>query len=152
MDAIKIAVPNISQFPLEDILETREKAKPELLRFRNELETFQFNLQEHYSLKELHFKSEQIVKHKLNPSLQDLKRKMEALNMKLPNNFLKEIKDPKSYVPLFGTLLGGIPAYIAVLLSLGVITLSTAYEYIISRKEIKTNGLYYLIKLKKQFG
>lgn len=152
MDAIKLAVPNISQFPFDEILETRNRANSELLHFRNELETFQFNLQENYTLSEINFKSNEIVKHKLNPSLVDLKRKIESMNLSLPKTVLDQFKDPKSYTPLLGTLFGGIPAHIATLLSIGIISVSTAYDYVLKRKEIKDNGLYYLIKLDEKFG
>jgi hypothetical protein len=152
MNALKLAVPNISAFPFDEVLETREKAKSELLEFRNELETFQFNLQENYSLSEINFRSAEIVKHKLNPSLIDLKRKIEDLNLSLPKTILDEFKDPKSYTPLLGSFVGGIPAHITAMLSLGLISISTAYDYILKRKDVKRNGLYYLISLENKFG
>ncbi len=152
MDALKIAVPNISAFPLEEVLETREKANSELLEFRSELATFQFNLQENYSLSEIHFKSSEIVKHKLNPSLIDLKRKIEDLHLSLPRIVIENFKDPKSYLPLVGIMFGGIPAHIAALLSLGVISSTTIWDYLKNRRDIKRNGLYYLIKLDNKFG
>ena len=152
MDALKLALPNISHFPFEEVLRVREKANSELLEFRNELETFQFNLQENYSLQEIHLKSSEIVKHKLNPKLIDLKSKIENLNLSVPKLVLDQFKDPKSYSPLIGSFFGGIPAHIATLLSLGLITFSTAYDYITKRNEIKKNGLYYLIKLDQSFG
>ncbi|MBR9847634.1 MAG: hypothetical protein GYB35_16725, partial [Algicola sp.] len=111
MNAIKLAVPNISKFPFDEILETRERANSELLEFRDELQTFQFNLQENYSLAEINFKASDIVKHKVNPSLIDLKRKIEGLNLSLPGTILEQFKEPKSYTPLLGTLVGGIPAH-----------------------------------------
>jgi hypothetical protein len=152
MDALKLAVPNISAFPFDEVLETREKANSELLEFRNELEKFQFILLENYSISEINFKSSEIVKYKLNPSLINLKKKIESLNLSLPLIVAEQFKDPKCYTPLLGSLLGGIPAHISALLSLGIISVSTAYDYILKRKEIKENGLYYLIKLNKKFG
>lgn len=152
MNALKLAVPNISKFPFDEVLETREKAKSELLEFRNELEILQFNLQENYSLSEINFKSSEIVKYKLNPSLVDLKRKILDLNLSLPKIILDEFKDPKSYAPLLGSLVGGIPTYITAMLSVGLISISTAYDYILKRKDVNRNGLYYLISLENKFG
>jgi hypothetical protein len=151
MNAIQLAVPNISSFPFEEVLETREKANSELLKFRDELEQFQFNLQENYSLEEINFKAAEIVKYKLNPSIKDLKRKVETLNLSVPKIMMDEFRDPLTYTPLLGSIMGGIPAHLATLLSLGIISVSSAYEYILRRKEIKNNGLYYLIKLNNQF-
>jgi len=151
-NAIKLAVPNISLFPFDEVLETKIKAKDELMRFRDELETFQFNLLENYSYQEIHYRSEELIKYKLNPTLVDLKRKIENLNLSIPRKILDEFKDPKSYTPIIGSILGQIPTTIATLLSLGLISISTAYEYVTNRKEIKNNGLYYLIKLNDKFG
>ena len=151
-EALKIAVPNISAFPFDELLETREKTNSELLKFRSELETFQFNLQENYTLSEIQTKSSEIVKHKLNPSLIDLKRKIEGLHLSLPRMVFENFKDPRSYIPLIGTMFGGIPAHIATLLSLGVISGTTFLDYLKTRGDIKKNGLYYLIKLNKKFG
>jgi len=151
LDAINLAVPNISSFPFDKVLEAKEKAKSELMAFRDELLTFQFNLLENYTSAEIQSKASDIVKHKLNPKLDDLKRKIEMSNLGIPKKLLQEFKDPKSYTPLIGSLLGAIPVHIATLLSLGIISITTAYDYVLKRKEIKSNGLYYLIQLDKKF-
>jgi len=147
MDAVRLATPNISSFPFEEVLEIRYRAKDELAQFRNELETLQFNLLENYTLAEIHTRSSEIVKHKINPSLVDIKRKIEDANLKLPKIVLNEFKDPKSYTPMIGSVIGALPIYISTLLSLGLISASIAYEYILSRKDIRANGMYYLIKI-----
>ena len=92
------------------------------------------------------------MKYKIAPQLSQLRRRLENLKLKLPYVVLEKFKDPKSYTPLIGTIFGGIPAQLAILLSMGTIALSTAYEYVLSRQEIKDNGLYYLISLDKKFG
>jgi hypothetical protein len=44
-------------------------------------------------------------------------------------------------------VIGALPIYISTLLSLGLISASIAYDYILTRKEIRANGMYYLIKI-----
>jgi len=152
LNAISIAVPNISSFPFDEVLETRVRANDELLKFRNEMETFQFNLLENYSIQEIHVKAPEIIKHKLEPTLSDLKLKISGLNLKLPATIISEFKDPRSYLPLIASIFHEVPAHIATLLSLGMITTNIAYEYIRSNREIKNSGLYYLIDLNNRFG
>ncbi len=151
-NALKLAVPNISYFPFEEVLETRERAKSELLAFRNELETFQFNLKENYSYNEINFRSSEIVKYKLEPSLRDLQRKISDINYSLPSTLLDKFKDPSTYIPLIGTILVGIPQYISAMLSVGLISASSLLDYVQKRREISRNGLYYLISLDNKFN
>lgn len=150
-EAIKLSVPNITSFPFEEVLEVREKSTSELIRFRNELELVQFDLQKNFDLDYIAAHSEQLVNCKIKPAVADLSKKIQSLKLRLPKKILDEVKNPASYAPLIGTFFDAIPGHIAALISLGLISLSTAYDYIISIKEIKNSGLYYLIKLNKDF-
>jgi len=150
-EAIKISVPNITAFPFDEVLEIRGKSKDELLRFRNEMEAIQFDFQNNFDIDYISAHSEDFVKYKIKPAVDDLAKKINTLNLRLPLNILEKIKEPASYTPLVGTLFNAIPAHIAILLSFGIISISTAYDYVLSKKEIKDNGLFYLIKLNNFF-
>ena len=151
-EALKVAVPNISCFPMHEVLEARVKSKDELMRFREEMEVINFNMRTDFDEAFINVNAKDLVKNKIIPAVNELNKKIKALNLKLPKKVLDEFKNPTSYTPLIGTFFGAIPAHIATLLSLGIIGISTAYDYMISRKEIKDNGLYYLIDLQRRFS
>ena len=148
-DAIKLAVPNLTQLSMEDVLDIRLKLKDELLAFKayNKALQLEFEL-DGMDEKYLRSKSAEIVNVKIKPALEDLQRKLKDVNLSIPTTILKEVKDPKSYSPLILSFTNNISSTYAILVSLGLMSFSTAVDYYKAKKEIKQNGLYYLLKLK----
>ena len=148
LETINLNIPNLSKLSFYDILELREKMSEELQAFKVYMKNFQLELQQNYDERFITLKSKELVKTKINPALNDLIRKLNGLNANIPVKILQEIKDPKSYSPLLLTFSNNIATGYAVLISLGLMSVSTAMDYINTKKEIKANGLYYLLKLK----
>jgi hypothetical protein len=146
-DTLNLSVPNLSKLSFEDVLEVRSRLSDELTAFKVYMKNFQLDLLQTYDDKFISLKSNELVKLKIMPALDDLKRKLEGLNVNIPVKILQEVKDPKSYSPLLLTFSNNFATSYAVLVSLGIISLSTALEYTTNKKEIKSNGLYYLLKL-----
>lgn len=154
-DVLKINLPNISKLSFEDILELKEKSKPELQRFSFELEKLQFSLQSEYSMDFINTNARDIVKYKVQPSIEELMKKINSGDFKFLRTLLAEIKDPKSYAPLLTTAFGNVPSHIAMLCSAGFVTISTMLDLIEKRKqnnELKENGFYFMLDLKNRIG
>lgn len=152
-DLFKINLPNISKLSFEDILELKEKSKPELQKFSFELEKLQFDLQNQYSHEFINTNARDIVKYKIQPAVDELVRKMSSSDFSFLKTILSEIKDPKSYAPLLTTAFGNVPGHIALLCSAGFVSVSAMLDLIEKRKqikELKENGYYFLLDLKRK--
>lgn len=78
----------------------------------------------------------------------DLEVKMKNLKSKTFRKFIEKMQNPKSYVPLIGTVVASMPMEYALLGPLGLITEQSYLEYQEEKGEITNNGLYFLLKLK----
>jgi hypothetical protein len=148
-NAINLALPDVSKLPMEEVLEIRLRLKDELLSFKNYTKSLQLEFEggglDHSYI---HSKSNEIVIAKIKPALDDLTRKLNDIEISTVSTLLKEIKDPKSYSPLLLSVTNNISSTYAILISLGLISFTTAIDQYRANKEIKNNGLYYLLKLK----
>ena len=154
-DTLRINLPNISKLSFEDILELRLQTKPELEKFSFELEKLQFELHSEYSQEFINTNAKDIVKYKVQPSVDELMKKIDSSDFKFLRTLLTEIKDPKSYAPLLTTAFGDVPSHIAMLCSAGFVSISTMLDLIEKRrqtKELKDNGFYFLLDLKKKIN
>jgi len=145
MNALPIFLPNIHNMQLEDILEIRQKSKDELSEMRYYID----NLSSEFSPNDL--EEEKIkfyLEKKINPSIEQLKRKVSGLKMSTLQNFIRGFKDPKTYTPLLTTFFANIPAHIAIAASAGLITADAALEYKKQLDEAKNDPLYFSLKLR----
>jgi len=149
-EAIKIALPDVSMFSFEDILEIRYQLRNELERFRRDMEKMNDGLIAQQDALYVVSNAEKIVKKNIAPALEDLNKKIKRARTGILRKLFDEIRDPKSYTPLIGTLFEQVPVHIAALLSLGLISTATAWDYLREMREIKESGLYYLIGLQKR--
>jgi hypothetical protein len=147
-EAIKLSLPNISKLSFDDILNIRYKMQDELGAFKTYLKSLQLDLEKDYNDNLLSLKAKEIVKTKIAPALEDISHKLNGLKVGVASSLLQEIKDPKSYSPLLLTLTNNFSSTYAILVSLGIISFNAAIESYSSKREIKSNGLYYLLKLK----
>lgn len=148
MEAIKLGLPNISRLSSDDILELKLKMKDELIAFKTYLTDLQLDLEKHFDERYIAAKAPEIVKTKISPALDDLADKLDGLKLNVASTILKEIKDPKSYSPLLLSVTNNITPTCAILVSIGLMSLTTALDHYKQNKEVKKNGLYYLLKLR----
>jgi len=147
MNALPIFLPNIHQMELDDILELRHHSKDELANMRYYID----NLSKEFSPDDLkHEKLKFHLEKKINPSIDELSRKVSGLKMNTFQKFISNFRDPKTYVPLATTFFTNIPAHIALALSAGLIAADTAAEYKKQLDEIKNDPLYFSLQLRKQ--
>lgn len=149
-NAVKMALPNVSLLSIEDTLELRHKLQDELEAFREYCKQLEFDLELNGTDPNyIRVKSKEFVENKIQPSLNDLKRSLQDINLNVPLKILEELKNPKSYSPLLLSINNNIANTYALLISMGLISFSVAMDYYKSRKKIKSDGLYYLLKLNK---
>jgi len=146
-DALKIALPNPDSLKIEEILELKLKLKDELGLFYqtiNDIEVrnkFLFNT----DLDDREYES--IFFREIQRPLIDLEVKMKNLNSKSFRKFIDKMQNPKTYVPLIGTVIASMPIQYTLLTSLGIIAGQSYWEYKEEKREISKNGLYYLLQI-----
>lgn len=151
-EALRLAIPDVSKLTIHDILEIREKANDELIKFREHIDRINFEIEQDFDRIQIISRADDIVNAKITPALNDLTNKISGLKYSLPKKFLDELKDPKSYSPLLATFVAQVPVQLAILCSLGLVGVSLGLEYLETMKDAKNNGLYYLLKLQKHVG
>jgi hypothetical protein len=57
------------------------------------------------------------------------------------------MQNPKTYVPLVGTVVASMPIQYALLVSLSITAGQSYLEYKEDKRKISKNGLYFLLKL-----
>jgi hypothetical protein len=72
--------------------------------------------------------------------------------MSVTINVIEKLRYIRSYTPLLLSFSENISTSLALLISVGLISYSTACEIIQERKEIKQDGLYYLFNTKKMLN
>ena len=147
MNALPIFLPDIHQMELDDILELRHHSKDELANMRYYID----NLSKEFSPDDLkHEKLKFHLEKKINPSIDELSRKVSGLKMSTLQKFISNFRDPKKYTPMLTTFFTNMPAHIALALSAGLIVADTAAEYKKQLNEIKNDPLYFSLQLRKQ--
>jgi hypothetical protein len=73
---------------------------------------------------------------------------MKNLKSKTFRGFIEKMQNPKTYVPLVGTVVASMPIQFTLLSSFGLITGVSYLEYKEGKREIQNNGLYFLLKIK----
>jgi len=147
-DALKISLPNPDLLSFEDILELKFRLKDELALFYQTINSIEIKNKQLFStdLKENEYQS--IFFREIQKPLTELENKMKNLKSKTFRKFIDKMQNPKTYVPLIGTVITSMPVHYALLTSLGLTTGMSYLEYKEEKREIKNNGLYFLLKLK----
>ncbi|PPK93933.1 hypothetical protein LY01_02155 [Nonlabens xylanidelens] len=149
--AIKIGIPNLSNIPTHEILEFRNKSKDELKEFKLTLEEITLNLLSNYDSEFISLNAQKIVELKVKPLIENLSEKLGDTKLTVAKSLITEIRDPRSYSPLLLTLSNDISNTLIYLVSIGIISFNTAFEYYSNNKKNKKDGIYYLLKAKKYF-
>ncbi|MPS73307.1 MAG: hypothetical protein E2590_09185 [Chryseobacterium sp.] len=148
LDAIKISLPNPSILEFDDILELKIKLKDELSLFSQTINSIETKYKEIFGsdIEDNEYKA--IFFDEIEKPLKDLEVKIKNLRSRTFRNFVDKMQNPKSYVPLIGTVIATIPFEYSLFTSLGLITGQSYLEYKEDKREIANNGLYFLLKIK----
>lgn len=150
-EAIRLGVPNLGRFPPSEILKFKEQSKPELDEFKSKLESLSLDLLNNYDYSYINQNAQKISDLKIKPLVDNISRSIGHSKIKALQELIKEAKDPKSYSPLLLTLSNNVSNTMAILISLGLITLNTGIEHYSKLNELKKDGVYYLYKMNKYF-
>lgn len=147
-DAVKYSLPNPEDLSFEDILELKLQLKDELERFSQTINSIEVK-NKNLLTNEMPVNGYQaLFYNEIQKPLLELKTKMRNLESKTFRKFIDKMQNPKSYAPLIGTMVAGMPIQYTLLASLGLSTYQSYLEYKEEQREIKNNGLYFLLKLK----
>lgn len=147
-DALKISLPNPDLLSFEDILELKFRLKDELALFYQTINSIEVKNKQLFNTNLKNNEYQSIFFSEIQKPLTDLENKMKNLNNKTFRKFINKMQNPKTYVPLIGTVVASMPVHYALLTSLGLTTGTSYLEYKEEKREIKNNGLYFLLKLK----
>jgi len=148
-DALKLNLPNPDVLSFEDILELKFQLRDELSLFYqtiNSIEVRNKQLFDH-EIKENEY--QRIFFDEIQKPIIELENKMKNLRSKTFRNFVDKMKDPKTYIPLVGTVVASVQVQYMFLASAGLATGISYLEYQEEKRNITSNGLYFLLKLKK---
>jgi hypothetical protein len=147
-DAIKYSLPNPDSLSLEDILELKFKLKDELLAFSQVINSIEVRNKQVFSEDIKGNGYQAVLFNEVQKPLLDLETKMKNLKSKTFRHFIDRIQNPKSYVPLIGTIAASLPMEYALLASLGLTAGQSFLEFKEEKREISNNGLSFLLKIK----
>ena len=144
--AVPILLPNYSQLSYDDILEMRLKAKDELHQLRYYISI----LSSKYAPDDKdQTNAKLLIEGEIRQSIGEFESKVHGLRIESIQRMLKSTL-AASPVPMLATFFTDIPALASIGASLGIITAVDTLEYIKQKKELKTNPLYFTVKLNKQ--
>jgi len=146
LDATPILLPDFSNLEYEDILEMRLKASDELQQMRYYINTLALK----YSPDDRNqTNAKSLIEGEIKQSIKEFQAKVFGLRSKTILQALKGAANPLSYAPMLTTFFTDIPAMISLGVSMGIVSAATGLEYARQKKEIKTDPLYFTVKLKK---
>ncbi|KOS06169.1 hypothetical protein AM493_09095 [Flavobacterium akiainvivens] len=148
LDALKISLPNPDILSFDDLLELKLRLKDELGLFYQTINAIEVKNKQLYNadLKDNEYQS--VFFSEIQKPLIDLENKMKNLNSKTFRKFIEKMQNPKTYVPLIGTVVASMPIHYALLSSLGLTAGMTLLEFKEEKRELEDNGLYFLLKLR----
>jgi len=148
LDALKIGLPNPDILSIEDILELKLKLKDELGLFYQTINAVEVKNKQLFDTHITQDEYQAVFFSEVQKPLLELETKMKNLKSKTFRHFVDKIKDYKTYVPLIGTVVASVPMQYAVLTSLSLTAGQSYLEFKEDQRDIKNNGLYFLLKLK----
>lgn len=147
LDALKLKLPNPKELSFEDILEMKLKLKDELSLFSHTINSIEQKNKSLFDTTISEPEYQAIFFDEIQKPLRELETKMKNLKSKSFRSFVQKLQDPKSYAPLIGTVVGSVPLHYTVLVSLGLTGGMSFAEFKEEQREIRNNGLYFLLKV-----
>ncbi|TXJ27736.1 MAG: hypothetical protein E6Q24_07865 [Chitinophagaceae bacterium] len=148
VDALKIRLPNPDLLSFEDILELKYCLKDELTLFYHTINSIEVKNKQLLNVSLANNEYESVFFTEIQKPLLDLENKMKNLKSKTFRKFVERMQNPRTYVPLIGTVVASMPIHYTLLSSLGLITGTSYLEYQEEKRGITNNGLYFLLKIK----
>ena len=148
-DLIKMNFLNVANFDFEEIFEIKERLKDNLESYRKEIGTISYEAISGIDKAEIYDYLDEAIRYRIQPKIEELEKQIKLSPNKLLIQLKKSLKNPATYVPVLGSLFHQIPAQIALYLSLGIMSLESAIDYLKERKSLEKNGLMYVVKLRK---
>lgn len=149
LEILKTHLPRLAFSHIDDVLEARTKMADELQGFRTEVAALSTEIKSNPFDKDFPREVESIIAGKVNPTINALRRKLETASDKLLIKLAKQLKSPKSYVPLLASTLANVPAVYMIAVSCGLVTAEAALETYFERREaMNSTGLSFLLKVK----
>lgn len=141
-------MPNPDILSFDELLELKLRLKDELGLFYQTINSIEVKNKQLYNadLKDNEYQS--IFFSEIQKPLLDLENKMKNLKSKTFRTFIEKMQNPKTYVPLIGTVVASMPIHYALLSSFGLTAGMTLLEYKEEKRELENNGFYFLLKLK----
>jgi hypothetical protein len=146
---LQLSLPDMSALSCDDILEIRYMARAELERFHLSMLRVSQAAASSTKENELLNDIDVLAETQVLPALADLERKAAGQSLRASKCFLEALKSPTTGGSLIASLFAHVPAHLAVLISVGVAGIQTALDVVESRRDLKANGLYYLLRLRK---
>ncbi|MCX6844927.1 MAG: hypothetical protein NTX53_21910 [candidate division WOR-3 bacterium] len=146
---MQLSLPDMSALSCDDILEIRHIARAELERFHSSMLSVSRAAASSADEKELLNDIDLIAETQVLPALDDLERKAAGESLRASKRFIEALKSPAAGGSLIASLFAHVPAQYALLIGAGVAGIQTAIEMVESRRELRANGLYYLLRLRK---
>lgn len=139
------ALPGVADAPIEDILEVRRLMADELGLFRTAMAKLSGLVAARPWEVGFDREIERIVSTSIIPAATDLRRRLRAARRRSVSRIFDNLQDPKTYVPLVGTLVAGISPSVAVAASVGISAFRAIYDLWLETTELKQeNGLIFL--------
>jgi hypothetical protein len=148
LDALKLSLPNPDDLSLEDILELKHRLRDELALFSQTINSIEVKSKQLFDQDIKENEYEAVFFNEIQKPLTDLEIKMKNLKSRTFRKFIEKMQNPKSYVPLIGTVAASLPLEYTLLTSLGMATTQSFLEFKEEKQELKNNGLYFLLKIK----
>jgi hypothetical protein len=143
-------LPSAGDAEIDDLLEVRSRLKDDLGAFRTAMSKLSGSIRSHPWSHEIEEEVDKIVETQVRPKVADLNKSLRMANLKLGKNLLHNLRNPTSYIPFTGTVLGHMEPTLAALATAGVVGFRSLYDAYLERRKIKdASGLTFLLKASK---
>jgi hypothetical protein len=143
-------LPDFDLKSFDDVLELRESLGDELEAFRTEMYRFAAQMSAAATLSDVQNEAEQILYESIRPALRDLRAKLSMSRNKFLHRVVKDVKSMKPTIPIIGSLFVGLPLWMGVALSAGVVALDAFLDTYFEMRETKEmNGLSFLLDFRE---
>ncbi len=151
LDILKLNVPDVSSLSFEEVLDIRSATRDELLGFQYEMDKLSQELTGNLAATDLVRFGDELTG-RTRWALNQLESKIRSSNLGVLRRLFERILSPKSYVPLLATITADLPKHLALLASLGLISVATSLDLAAERAKVSENGFFYLFQLRRLSG
>ena len=149
---VQLSLPDMSSLSCDDILEIRHTTQAELERFHLSMLSMSRSAANSADKNEPLNDIDLIARTEVLPALTELERKAAGEPLRACKRFIEALRKPIVGGSLIASAFAHAPAQYALLIGAGlaVAGVETALEAMESRRELESNGLYYVLQLRKR--